>query len=430
MVTYIEETEELNNKSRLYGDGVHDDTDAIQQMIDSGECEVRLPAPKDKYIISKPLVIPSNFKLVLPRFAQIKLADNSNCFMLQSKTVKKYDQRLPDYFEGEHREHWNFVNELSPDECDTCHDFEIEGGIWNCNNKNQTENPIYRKSFQGGKYLGYGMFFYNVRNFRLSNMTIKDPTNYAVMIDMASYFTVENITFDFNDGNPIASNMDGIHLDGNCHYGVIRNLKGACYDDLVALNAHEGSSGDITNIEIDGIFAQGCHSAVRLLTALHRVENITISNVFGTYYQYCIGFTKYYRNVEALGKFDAITLNNINVSKAKRLPIQEVHMGTNTWYHFPLIWVQAECNVKNLVINNLHRNEYENNVDTIRIDKTATVEYLAIRNAKVENHLEDDIKLFVNKGIVKSLYIEGTDDEIIENDGVIEKRFCPCRFGD
>ena len=36
---------------------------------------------------------------------------------------------------------------------------------------------------------------------------------------------------------------------------MIRNLQGACYDDFVALNAHEGSGGDVTNIQIDGLFA-------------------------------------------------------------------------------------------------------------------------------------------------------------------------------
>ena len=41
------------NKYILYGDGIHDDYPAIQEMIDSGVCEVSLPAPKQKYIITK-----------------------------------------------------------------------------------------------------------------------------------------------------------------------------------------------------------------------------------------------------------------------------------------------------------------------------------------------------------------------------------------
>ena len=115
--------------------------------------------------------------------------------------------------------------------------------------------------------------------------------------------------------------MDGVHLNGNCHYGSIKNLKGACYDDLVALNAHEGSGGDITNILVDGIFAENCHSAVRFLTVCNRLQNIKIANVYGTFYQYCVGFTKGYLG-EFTGCFDAIVLENFHVSKSKRLPVK------------------------------------------------------------------------------------------------------------
>ena len=46
----------------LYGDGIHDDTDAIQELIDSGVCEVSLPVPKKLYLISRPLEIRRNHK--------------------------------------------------------------------------------------------------------------------------------------------------------------------------------------------------------------------------------------------------------------------------------------------------------------------------------------------------------------------------------
>ena len=234
-------------------------------------------------------------------------------------------------------------------------------------------------------------------------MTFKDPSNYAVMIENASYFTVENIEFDFNEGNPYSVNMDGIHLNGNCHYGVIKNLKGACYDDFVALNAYEGAGGDITNIEIDGLFAENCHSAVRLLTVQQNIEHITISNVFGTYYQYYIGFTKFYPG-ETTGHFDAITLNNIHASKAKRQPVQEMHMEDKN-YQFPFVWIQSETKVKNLAINDLHRREYENPVATIQIDEKADIESLVINDISAENHTNFDMPLLVNNGNVKTLYV-------------------------
>jgi len=402
----------------LYGDGIHDDTDAIQELIDSGVCEVSLPAPKKLYLISRPLVIPSNFKLKLPRFAEIKLADGANCFMLQSKAVPKPADRLRSYLTDFQKKLWHFVDDLSPDAEDACHDFEIEGGIWNFNNLNQDENPIYTRNYKTPGYLGHTMLFYNVRSFRLANMTFKDPSNYAIMIESGSYFTIENIVFDFNFGNPIASNMDGVHLNGNCHYGIIRNLQGACYDDLVALNAHEGAGGDITHIEIDGIFSENCHSAVRLLTVNHKIEHVTISNVHGTYYQYCIGFTKYYPG-ETTGHFDAIRLSGIYAAKSVRLPIQEAHMGTGRTYHFPFIWLQGGTVVKDLVIDGVHRREFVNPIDTIHISENAAVDTLTVSDLTLENHTDKPCAKLVNRGAVNTLRTVGLAESDIENAGTI-----------
>lgn len=400
----------------LYGDGIHDDQPAIQEMIDSGVCEVVLPAPEKCYLITKPLMIPSKFKLKLPRYAEIKLADGSNCFMLQNRTVAKPAKRLREFLSHDAKELWKFYDLLSPDAEDTCHDFEIEGGIWNFNNMNQDKNPIYPPNYDERNYLGHLMFFYNVKNFRLANMTLKDPANYAVMVDTGSYFTIENITFDYNYGNPAAYNMDGIHLNGNCHYGVIRNLQGACYDDFVALNAHEGSGGDITNIEIDGLFAENCHSAVRLLTVNHKVEHINISGVYGTYYQYCVGFTKYYPG-ETTGVFDAITLDNIHASKSRRLPIQEVHMDSDSDYHFPFVWIQSETAVGEITIRDIHRREFENPIDTITVGENAVVEHLTVNGFSLENHTDAHCSKFVNRGLIKRLDSDSLVPEDIENKG-------------
>ena len=406
-------------KYKLYGDGLHDDQPAIQEMIDSGAREVSLPMPEKCYLISKTLIIHSYFKLKLPRYAHIKLMDGADCFMVQNKTVEKYAERVPDFMDEEAKAAWWFVNEWSPDKEDACHDFEIEGGIWDFNNKGQTENPIWTHHYDEKKYNGYGMMFYNVKNFRLSNMTLKDPVNFAVVLDTASYFTVENIDFDFNYGNPTAVNMDGIHLDGNCHFGVLRNLKGTCYDDLVALNAHEGHHGDITNITIDGIYAENCHSAVRLLTVIDKIENIHITNVHGTYYQYCIGVSKFFPG-ETLGHYDGLHFDKIYASKAERLP---VYMKFNS-YVFPIIWVQGDTQVKNLTIDGVHRIETDTPVETIHVGKS-DVESLIINDVTQENHTDKgDMPLFVNHGQIGKLKISniraGGQSEIVNNGQIAE----------
>ena len=406
----------------LYGDGIHDDTDAIQELIDSGTCEVLLPTPKKNYLISKPLIIPSNFKLKLPRFATIRLADNSNCFMLQNKVVQKPAARLKAELSEISKFFWSYCDRFSPDPIDVCQNFEIEGGIWDFNNQNQAPNPMQSCKFDESGYLGHVMLFYNVKNFRLSNMTIKDPANFAITLDTASYFCIENIRFDFNFGNPYAVNMDGVHLNGGCHYGVIRNLQGACYDDLVALNAYEGSGGDITNIEIDGIFAESCHSAVRLLTVNQKVEHISISNVFGTYYQYCIGFTKYYPG-ETTGCFDSVTLTNIHASKAVRMPVQEAHMSKK-WYHFPFVWMQKGTVIKNISIEHLHRREYANPIETVCVDEGAVVERMTVSDLTLENHTDTYCSKLCNRGQIGVLRVDGLTDADIDNTGTIGSLIC------
>ena len=376
---------------KLYGDGIHDDTQAIQEMIDSGVCEISLPVPKKCYLISKPIELPSNFRLVLPRFAEIKLADNSNCVMLKNKTLTNRVKRTNDKF-------WDYINEYDPDF--ECKNIEVCGGIWNCNNLGQKANPLlFEKNLEGG-YNGFGFLFYNVKNLIITNLTMKDPITFSINIDKTSYFTIENLIFDFNYGNPLATNMDGVHIDGNCHFGRITNLKGACYDDLVALNADEGSNGPITNIDISGIYAEDCHSALRLLTVNNPIEHIHISDVHGTYFQYCIGITKFFDG-ETKGYYDGVTIDNVYASKAERLP---VYNKSPDAYVYPLIYIEDEHNVRNLKISELHRREYINTVETIYVGKDTDVENLILENITTQNYTHSsDMPLLVNKGTIKHL---------------------------
>ena len=83
-------------KTVLWGDGLHDDTAAIQERIDEARHELRLPDPEAFYLISRPLELPSDFKLVLPRFAEVRLAPGSNCLMLKNRTVPDRKERVTD----------------------------------------------------------------------------------------------------------------------------------------------------------------------------------------------------------------------------------------------------------------------------------------------------------------------------------------------
>lgn len=385
---------------KLYGDGIHDDYPAIQELIDSGICELALPAPKVRYLISQTLVIPSGFRLVLPRFAEIRLMDGANCLMLRNRWVKKPDGgREAEILAEKKFGPYDYTQILSTDPENACADFEVCGGIWNFNNLNQKPNPFFTKQFDTYLYNGFGIQFFNVNNFCLRDMTLKNPLNYAVTLELASHFTVENITFDFNKGNPAALNMDGIHLHGNCHYGYIHNLRGACYDDTVALNAHEGIAGPITNICIDGIYAEKSHSAVRLLSVEELVTDIHITNIFGTYYQYCITLSKYYKAGFSENGYGTVAIDNVFASKADRAGIYPFPDS----YVFPLIHIDDNLSIKNLFIDRLSRSESTIPVETLFVSSGTVIENLSLSNIVTENHTGKPMPLLVNHGEIQNL---------------------------
>ncbi len=404
---------------RLFGNGLTDDTAAIQQLIDESSGELCLPVPERFYLISRPLELPSDFSLILPRYARIRLADGSNCPMLKNKMKSDYAERLKSDFSATARHMWSYINDYAADA--PCRNIRVSGGIWDLNNMNQAPNPIQSHPSQWVKgFYGSGILFYNVRCLHLSDMTIKDPTTFGIELDTVCNFTVENIDFDYNRGNPMALNMDGIHLDGNCHFGVIRNLKGTCYDDIVALNAHEGSRGSISDISIDGIFADLCHSAVRLLTVGDVIENIHISNIYTACYQYAVGFTKGYRG-EPSGCFDAVSMDNLFISKADRSGIYPFPDS----YVFPLIYIEPKTHIKSLSIDRLHRKERTMSVDTLSVGREARVDRLLIRGAEIRNHTDEPMTFIKNRGTISYLSLtdctaaEGT---LIDNEGIITQQ--------
>ncbi len=400
-------------RNTLYGDGIHDDYPAIQEMIDSGICEVNLPAPAKHYLISHTIELPSDFRLVLPRYAEIRLSDGANCAMVRNKTAPR---REPFRRKAKNvttmRDHDTLVNaylyEWSDAPEDTAHNIELCGGIWNCNNLAQRPNPFWQgqDKIQWEKYLpgylGVGIFFYNVKGLKLTNLTIKDPVVYAAKLDTVSYFTISDIVFDFNYGNPAAINMDGIHLEGNCHFGRLTNLQGACYDDLVALCADEGSDGPITNITVDGIYSENCHSAVRLLTVKNPVVNIHISNVYGTYYQYCVAFSKYYYPEPTTGWYDAVSIDHLYVSKAVRHDIYG-KAGTRVW---PLIFIEDEVVARHVYISDLHRREEHVPIETIHVGPGARLDDLVLSDITTENNTGEPMPLLVNNGRIRTLRME------------------------
>ena len=368
----------------LHGDGIHDDREAIQEMLNGDQRIVYLPMPKVNYLIGGTLRIPSGRTLVLPEQAVIRQANGVNAPMLRN-------------LDGE----------------TGAHDIAVIGGIWDMNNMGQAGNAAVKRQeakddsvyaiqpdvpdtcdetgfsrnvFPDSFYRGSmnGLVFENVRGLDLLNVTFRDPVSYCVSLCRTSDFHIENISFDFNDGNPLPANMDGIHMEGGCHDGIVRSLRGTVYDDMVALNADELVRGDIYNITIDSLYAKHAHSAVRMLSSGSVVHDITISNVRGTWVTYCVAFSKYYKMGNGVpGRFENITIRDCEITKSDILP----------WFreiNYPLFWFQTETVTDGLHIENLHRTPCGKMVDLFGPENGAAVRNLTMNNVRGDMALDKE----------------------------------------
>lgn len=376
---------------KLYGDGIHDDYPAIQQMLDAGMPCVHLGSPEKHYVISKTLKIHSDQELQLPRFAKITLADNSNCCMLENAGALSWNGNI-----------------------------KVSGGIWDMNHNNQYPNPYHFPNPETGEkfkdtaarlnydtdsrlfieaYTGHCFRFNSIRNLTFENLTIRNPVVYGAQFAYIEDFTVQNIVFDYTEGSPKLWNLDGVHFEGGCKNGYVRNLKGACHDDLVAITSDDGKNGDIENITVDGIFAYGSHSAVRLLSVKHKVKNIHISNVYGTYYVYLICLSKYYDTPGVRGQFENIHIDHVAASFSK---------GTadvpGNWGAF--VNIDGAVDVKNMTITDFTREEYVCSQPTVSIGAQTAVDHLVLSRVKLDNRMNEPICLIQNNGTAANLSLE------------------------
>ena len=259
-----------------------DDTEMLQALLDRGGT-VAVPKRGKPYLISRTLRIGSDTTLALAPDQRVVLRPRSDCQLLANRNPDGGDRNIA-----------------------------VRGGVWDMDNLRQSPNQAWRDwsepprkplkvrptAFSRDFYLGDALYFENVSNLVFSGATVRNPVTYAFHICRVTDFEVSHIRFDFTTENPIKGNMDGVHLDGGCRRGRILDLSGTTYDDLVALNANDvwcaQTCAEISDILIDGIRAEGAHSAVRMLSAPEPVRRVTIRNVVGSFYCYGIGFTHYF----------------------------------------------------------------------------------------------------------------------------------------
>ena len=363
-----------------------DQTEYLQSLLDR-RGEVRVP--DGEYVISKTLIIYDNTSLSLSHGTVIRLADGANCTMLVN---------------GEFRTDGTNKNIM------------VEGGIWDGNNLSQEPNT---KPEGKAYYFGSLLRFRGVEDLTIRHLIFKDPSQYAVQILDADRFTVDDITFDYNMGQ---RNMDGIHVQGRARNGMIRNIKGATNDDLVALNCddyHDDDEGrfvrqgDIENIVVDGIYADNGYTGIRLLSCGSRMRNIKIRNVFGSYRCYGISFTHHNMVPGAPVWMDNIDVDGVYCTKPPQDPPVDRKFveGLDKYYgegchdrcvkKYPIIWFAKGVTCGNISITNVHRDEETvTEAPTVKIDRDVRIERLVLQNITQRFHNAPEVPLIINEGVV------------------------------
>jgi hypothetical protein len=391
----------------LVGDGTHDDTAAIQTLLDSQRTLIHLPAPPKHYLISKPLRVYSNQTLELDRFAAIRLKDHSDCLMVGNDDQERGNENIA-----------------------------LVGGVWDMNNENQSLCSYQKTHNSKGaydplRYLGVLLRFNRVKRLTLRGLTLKDPVTYSTQLGNLEEFAVDDITFDHNLKR---LNMDGIHVHGNSRHGRIANLKGATNDDLVALNADDAgifemSRGPIEDVAVDGIWAEGGWTAVRLLSAGSPLRRIRLANIFGTYRFNVVSFTNHKVHPGSASTFEAISISGLFATKSGRGARPDQSQPGPSLHS--LIWIDAPAVVSGLTVSDLHRHEAIWPVATIFVEPGATVKSLQLTQAAIVNHTSGPLDLLVNRGSIGHLSLSQVRLEvpegpargaIVRNEGKIQDR--------
>lgn len=349
----------MEQRTKLYADGIHDDTAAIQEMLDRRGL---VTLPSGSYLIKRPLIIHSDTHFKLAPTATLRLADGANCSLLDN--------------DGLYTQIYN-------------RNITVEGGIWDGNHLSQKREYVADENqpFDRDKYIANTLLVLMIRfvyteHLTVKNVTFKNPTSFAIHIAGARYFTVENVHLDYELSN---LNMDGVHIQGPARFGRICNIRGNANDDHVALCANgttrsEITHGDIEDVDIDGVYCDNGYTGVRLLSCGDAIRNVHVSNIHGEFRVYAVSLTHHY----PIRQDKPILLENIHISDVYASKSQgfchdcykkEVEIGA-------LIWLEHGITCRNVTVENVYRNEKnpETKAPTIRISEKVSAENLRIRN--------------------------------------------------
>ncbi len=310
------------------GDGVADDRAAIQKALDGGRRTVVIPA--GTYKIGSTLLVDSHTTIRASEQAIIRLADgagvDASVFLLDN------------------RDHANGNTDIT-----------VAGGVWDGNNPH---NPRGREGDPNG-YTGSAINFINVQRLNIENVIVRNPEAFSIRLCRVSDFQIENLGL---HAPSIRPNQDGVHINGHCFRGVIRNVygmnEGSPNDDLVALNADDSTTrvinlgmevGPIEDITVEKLRAEAAWNFVRMLSVRNRVKNVTIRDARGTVRYHGVNIDRWRFPFDATGHLENVTMRDLHISNVDAAPGSTLRANPRS------ALLPLEVAVRNFVIENFTR---------------------------------------------------------------------------
>jgi len=323
----------------------------------------------------------------------------------------------------------------------------IIGGIWNGN----YYNPEIRQGAQSKFDNMHGVVscfrFYGVDNLTVRDAILYKPATYALAAANITHVLYENIIVDVGP-DPLINN-DGLHIDGNSQYGVIRHCIINTHDDGIGLNADdlymyfnekqglsgkdafytEASAGPISDILIDDITFNSSLFGIRILSGKSRVDRITIRNIKGYTKGYALVIDNYQHDPQlptwaGPGNIGTVNVEDFDVA---------IHPGKIKMPNESCINVST--NVEQLILKNIKRKFFAAEEPTVYIRGKNTVigsmeidGYYSIdttKQSKIDHILVEGAS--INQLSISNVSIRRTQTDI-ENNSVLLKAKSNCNI--
>ena len=396
-------------------------SDAFQKAVDENEIVV-IPAKQTPYYIDKSIIIPSNRHIEAEDGAVMRQVEGVRVLMLRNSSTQN-GAKLP-------------IKNMKKDS-----NISICGGRWEETCTRRGGYGLSGMYDEDRSFFGVStcMFFNNMENLTLQNMTFEHTGGFAIQIGDIKNVLVENISFE-------ECFADGVHINGNTENIIVRNIAGEVGDDLVAMNMYDWQDSSVNFGPLKTALCENLHlspdgryKALRILPGTYYYEdgssvdcsindviirNVEGINTFKLYFQtppYDIGGEREKGNIGSGGN---IFFENINIDLDAPIDLLEEYKNSDSvrgaFAAFEIGADIGNLNLENINLT-LHKDIYPLSYLLCCGPKSAIVNGREVFdpyiNGTVENLYLKDI--YVNDEKLSSIdgQIKTTSFDDINNDG-------------